>query len=60
MLQYLPEFAFRILVEEHLSDLEKKTLRLVCKDCEVMVDTILTALRVKDIEMCKVMQDPRP
>ena len=54
MLQDLPEFAYQILVEEHLSELEVKTVRLVSKECKSATDTILTALKPKDIANCKV------
>ena len=55
MLQDLPEFAYQHLLEQHLSDLEVKTLRLVSKECKSMVDTSLTTLRPKDIANLKVI-----
>ena len=54
MLQDLPEFAHQLLIDQHLSELEVKTLRLVCKECKSMVDTSLTTLRPKDIAKLKV------
>ena len=54
MLQKLPELAYQILVERHLSELEVKTVRLVSKVCKSSTDTILTALKPKDIANCEV------
>ncbi len=54
MLQHLPEFAYQLLLEQHLSDLEGKTLRLVSNECKSMVDTTVTTLRPKDIANLKV------
>ncbi len=41
MLHILPSLAFELLVQQHLSDLDVKTLRLVNKECRPLIDTAL-------------------
>ena len=45
MLQNLSELACNIMVEQYLSDLEVKTLRLVSKGLKSWIDSNLTALK---------------
>ena len=49
MLQDLPELVCKTLVEEHLSDLEIKTLRQVSKEWNHFVDSTLVALKPRGI-----------
>ena len=48
MLQDLPATLYKDLLEEHLSPLEVKTLRLVSRKCRSFIDTTITALKPKD------------
>ena len=54
MLQNLPEFACNILVEQYLTDLEVKTLRLVSKGSKSWIDTNLTALKPRAFSRSQV------
>ena len=55
MLQHLPEIVYKTLVDEHLSDLEVKTLRLVSKGCMFSIDTSITALKPRDFSSSQVL-----
>ena len=54
MLQDLPATVYKGLIEEHLSALEMKTLRLVSKECRFLVDTTVTALKPRDFSHSQV------
>ena len=54
MLPDLPAIVYKTIVEQHLSDLEVKTLRLVSRECRSWVDTILSVLRPRDFSKSQV------
>ena len=54
MLKNLPEFACSILIEQYLTDLEVKTLRLVSKGLKFWIDTNLTALKPRAFSRSQV------
>ncbi len=54
MLLDLPNVACKVLIEQHLTDLEVKTLRLVCKSWKVFIDSTITALKPRDFTESQV------
>ena len=55
MLQDLPEMAYNIMVEQYLTGLVVKTLRLVSKRLKCWIDTNLTDLRPRLVTRSQVM-----
>ena len=45
---------YKLLIDQQLSPLEVKTLRLVSKECRSLVDTTTTALKPRDFSRCQV------
>ena len=60
MLQDLPADVFKSLIDQHLSGLELKTLRLVSKECRALIDTTITALEPRDFSECRVIATDLP
>ena len=54
MLQNLPETAYIIIIEQCLTDLEVKTLRLYSKGLKFWIDTNLTALKPRAFSRSQV------
>lgn len=54
MLQHLPDVIIRMVVEDHLTDLEAKTMRLVSKECRSLVDRYTSALKPRDFTSSQV------
>ena len=60
MLNDLPGIVYKILVEQQLSDLEVKTLRLVSKECRAWIDKAIAILRPRDFSRSQVSNHKRP
>ena len=54
MLQHLPDVIIRMVLEDHLTDLEAKTMRLVSKECRSWVDRYTSALKPRDFTSSQV------
>ncbi len=58
MLQNLPEAAYYIMVEQFLTELEVKTLRLVSRRLKCWIDTSRTALKPRASSKSQVTMPP--
>ena len=55
MLHLLPDIFLQVLVNQYLSSIEAKTLRLVSKSCRSLVDSNISALQPRDLERLQVI-----
>ncbi len=55
MLHDLPEIAYNVMVEQYMTNLEVKTLRLVSKGLKFWIDTNLTALNPRAFSRSQVI-----
>ena len=54
MLQHIPDAVIRIVLEDHLTELEAKTLRLVSKECRSCVDRNTSQSKPRDLTSSQV------
>ena len=54
MLQDLPELCYKSLLEQGMSDLEVKILRVLSKECRFLTDSTVTALKPRDFASSQV------
>ena len=59
MLNEFPAIVYKTLVEQHLSDLEAKTLRLVSKETRSWIDTAIAVLQPRDFSKSQVSTNKR-
>ncbi len=59
MLNDLPAIVYKTLVEQHLSDLEAKTLRLVSKETRSWIDDAIAVLKPRDFSKSQVFTNKR-
>ncbi len=59
ILNDLPAIIYKTLVDDHLSDLEVKTLRLVSKETRSWIDNTISILRPRDFSKPQVTTHKR-